>query len=74
MLATLGLVAREVREAAGRTQLDIGTAAGVSDAVVSNLELGLRYPRELDAVVASYESECGLESGVLWKLAAGRLP
>jgi transcriptional regulator with XRE-family HTH domain len=73
MLATLGLVAREAREAAGLTQERIAAAAGVSDAVVSNLELGYRYPERLDEVISAYESEIGLESGTLWKRAAEKL-
>jgi len=73
MLVTLGLVAREAREAAGLTQERIAAAAGVSDAVVSNLELGRRFPEQLEAVVLAYEAECGLSGGELWKRAAAKL-
>jgi transcriptional regulator with XRE-family HTH domain len=73
MLATLGLVAREAREAGDLTQEYIATAAGVSDAVISNLERGVRYPEKLDVVISSYEAELQLEPGTLWKRAAERL-
>lgn len=73
MLKVLGRVAREAREEAGLTQLDIATTARVSHVVVSNLERGERYPERLDEVISSYEQEIGLSAGELWKRAAGRL-
>lgn len=74
MLEQLGRVAREARLAAELKQLDIATAAGVSDSVVSNLELGIRYPERLDEVIAAYERECELAPGDLWRRAAAILP
>lgn len=70
MLRELARVVREARLAAGRTQIEIATAAGVSHAVISRLETAVRWPQEPDAVVASYERECGLRPGTLWRRAA----
>lgn len=69
MLKRLGRVAHEARLAAGRTQIDIAVVAGVSHAVVSRLETGERWPRDVDAMVEAYESECGLERDELWRRA-----
>lgn len=69
MLDRLGRVAREARLAAGRTQLDIATAAGVSNPVISRLEGGKRWPEDPDQVIEGYERECGLRQDELWKRA-----
>lgn len=73
MLDALAAVAREARIAAERTQLDIATAAGTDHTVISRFEGARNWPLNPDAIVSAYESECGLEPGVLWKLAAERL-
>ena len=67
-------MAREAREAAGLRQIDIAVAAGVSHAVVSNLERAVRWPRDPDQIVAAYETECGLERDELWRRAVAGLP
>lgn len=69
MLDQLGRVAREARLGAGRTQLDIATAARVSHAVISRLETGTRWPRDPDQVIAGYERECELAEDELWRRA-----
>lgn len=71
MLDQLGRVAREARLGAGRTQLDVATAAGVSHAVISRLETGKRWPRDPDQVIGGYERECELEVDELWRRAIG---
>jgi transcriptional regulator with XRE-family HTH domain len=73
MLKALGRVAREAREDAGLTQARIAAAAGVTDPVLSHLERGERWPERVEEIVASYEKECGLSEGELWKRAAARL-
>lgn len=69
MLQQLGQAARKARVAAGRTQLDIATAAGVSHAVISRLETGKRWPQDPDRVISGYEAECGLTPNQLWRQA-----
>jgi hypothetical protein len=71
MLDQLGRAAREARLRAGRTQLDIATAAGVSHAVISRLETGRRWPRDPDQVIGGYERECDLQTNELWQRAIG---
>jgi transcriptional regulator with XRE-family HTH domain len=71
MLDRLGRVAREARLAAGRTQLDIATAAGVSHAVISRLEGGKRWPEDPDRVIDGYAQECGVGADELWRRAVG---
>lgn len=66
MLDRLGRVAREARLAAGRTQITVATAAGVSHAVISRFETAKRWPRDPDRVVGAYERECGLATDELW--------
>jgi len=72
MLDQLGRVAREARLGAGRTQIAVATAAGVSHAVISRLENGRRWPQDPDQIVAAYENECGLETDELWRRAIGQ--
>lgn len=43
--ATLGILLREAREAAGATQLALGTALSVGESVISRWESGIRYPK-----------------------------
>lgn len=69
MLERLCRLAREAREAAGRTQLDIATAAGTSHAAVSRFEMGAMPGIGLEEMAAAYERECGLEEGELWRRA-----
>jgi Helix-turn-helix domain len=71
MLDQLGRVARDARLGAGRTQISVATAAGVSHAVISRLENARRWPRDPDQVVAAYERECELEADELWRRAIG---
>ena len=72
MLDQLGPGRREARLGAGRTQLDVATAAGVSHAVISRLETGTRWPRDPDQVIGGYERECGLLVDELWRRAMNR--
>lgn len=55
------------------TQGRIATAAGVTDPVISHLERGVRWPMRIEAIISSYEKECGLSEGELWRRAAGKL-
>lgn len=73
MLDQLGRTARQVREEAGVTQMTVATAAMVHEAVISNLERGVRYPERLDPVVEAYEDECSLKRGDLWRRAAAEI-
>ena len=73
MLKELGRVAREVREEAELRQVDIATPAGVDHAVISNFEIGIRFPERLDPVIDAYEEECGLSPGDLWRRAAAEI-
>lgn len=72
MLEQLAIEAKEARIAACRTQIEIATAAGVSHVVISNFERAVRWPRQLDSVIAAYERECGLAAGDLWRRGAAR--
>lgn len=69
MLQRLSRLAREARRAAGRTQLEIATAAGTSHASVSRFESGSLPAVGLESMTAAYERECGLEAGELWRRA-----
>jgi len=70
MSARLGRVALEARRAAGASLLDIATEAGVSQAVLSRFETGVRgWPRRLDDIIAAYERVLGLERDALWRAA-----
>jgi transcriptional regulator with XRE-family HTH domain len=69
MLERLGRAAREARQRKGCTQLDVASAAGVSNAVISRFETGIRWPQDPDAVTAAYETECGLKRFELWRRA-----
>jgi hypothetical protein len=73
MLQQLARVAREARLAAGLRQLDVATAAGVSHETISHLERAEGWPLDPDRIVRAYETECGLDPGTLWKLAAEKL-
>jgi transcriptional regulator with XRE-family HTH domain len=44
-MATLGSLLREAREAAGATQLALGTALSVGESAISRWESGIRYPK-----------------------------
>lgn len=50
-------------------QIDIATAAGVSQSVISRLERGKSWPQDPDVVVDAYESECGLPTNEIWERA-----
>lgn len=70
LLGPLGRVLREAREAAEATQLDIASRAGVSQQVVSRLELGERWPEiGPDRLIDAYATECGTNSLELWERA-----
>lgn len=69
MLDRLGQAARAARLEAGRTQLDIASAAGVSHAVISRLETGTRWPENPDRVIAGYAAECGVDEDAVWRAA-----
>jgi transcriptional regulator with XRE-family HTH domain len=71
MLQRLGRAAREAREAAGRTQLDIATAAKSNHASISRFERGEAWPRNIGRVIVAYEDECGLGRDELWRRAVG---
>lgn len=73
MLQHLSRTAREVREAAGATQIQIAVAAGVSEPTISNFERGVNYPERLDPVIETYEDRCGLARGDLWRAAAAKV-
>jgi transcriptional regulator with XRE-family HTH domain len=73
MLQELGRVARETREAAGVRQIEIASAAGVTEPVISNLERGIRFPEKLEKVVDGYEDRCRLKRGDLWRAAAAQI-
>lgn len=73
MLHQLGRVAREARLAAGRSQIEVATTAGVSHAVISRLESGGRWPRDPDRIVAAYAAECGVSERKIWGQAVENL-
>lgn len=60
---------RIARLDAGLRTLDLAQAAGVSEAVISRFERGLRWPVKFEAIVAAYENELGLERDELWRRA-----
>lgn len=49
--------------------IDIATAAGVSEATISLFERGTAWRKRTDEIVATYERECGLARGELWRRA-----
>jgi transcriptional regulator with XRE-family HTH domain len=69
VLEHLGRTCLLARETAGLRQIDIATAAGTDNGVVSRFESGERLPRDLDRLVAAYGSECGVEPYELWRQA-----
>lgn len=73
MLKELAIVAREAREAAGLSQIDIAVSAHVTDATISRFESGNRRPRGLEQIVRAYAVECGTTEQVLWGRALARL-
>lgn len=73
MLDALAAVAREARESAELTQLDIATAARTNHATISRFEGAKAWPLDPDRTISAYETECGFSAGELWKRAAARL-
>lgn len=73
MLAQLASVALDARRAAGRTQLDIATTAGVSHTTISRFERAQSWPLDPDRIVEAYADECGVDAAELWRAAAARL-
>lgn len=58
------------RHAAGREQLDVAQAAGVSEATISRWETrDRRCPEELEAIVDAYAAECSIPAYDLWTAA-----
>jgi len=72
VLDELREVCKDARLSARLRLIDIATAAGVSHEVVSSWEAGKRTPRDLERLVAAYESECELEPDELWRRALER--
>lgn len=73
MLEALGREASEARRERGVTQLDVATSARVSTAVVSRFENGLRWPEEVERVIAAYAQETGVRTDELWERGLKRL-
>jgi ribosome-binding protein aMBF1 (putative translation factor) len=65
----LGAVSRAARERAGLDQAAIATRFGTSIATISRHEAGLRWVKEVEALVEVYETMCGLPDGELWRRA-----
>lgn len=57
---------RTARLEAGIRQIEVSTAAGVTDTIVSRFEHGTGTPRNLDAVVVAYGQECDEDPFDLW--------
>lgn len=71
MAGRLGRVCRDAREEAGLRQLEIAMTAGVSGYTISMFEHGRGWKRDVEAIVAAYEKECGLPEDELWRRAIG---
>lgn len=69
MLCHLGSAARAARERTGLRQLDIATAAGMSEATVSRFEAGIRWPLDPDRLIDAYATETGIDAHALWRTA-----
>jgi transcriptional regulator with XRE-family HTH domain len=69
MAKRLGTAARQARERAGLTLMDIANRAGVSQSTVLNFEQGGRWVQRVDDIVDAYEHETGLEADELWRRA-----
>jgi transcriptional regulator with XRE-family HTH domain len=72
MAARLGAAAREGRETAGLSLLDIATTAGVSQTTIHRFELGDGWRRQTDQIVNAYARELGVDAEDLWKAALER--
>lgn len=69
LLASLAAAATGARRTAGRSQLDIANAAGVSHTTISRLERAASWPIDVDRIIAAYASECGVDELDLWHAA-----
>jgi transcriptional regulator with XRE-family HTH domain len=69
MSERLGREARQARENAGLTMMEIAVAAQVSQSTIHAFETGRGWRRQTDQLVATYEHELGLEEGELWRRA-----
>ena len=70
MLDHLGRACLSARRGAGLRQIDIATVAGVSHGAVSRFETpGGGHPRDVEALVTAYASECAVPALSLWELA-----
>lgn len=69
MLRPLSDAAKGARLAAGRTQLDIATAAGVNQMTISRFERAVSWPQNVDTIIEAYADECGVDATELWRRA-----
>lgn len=73
MLRPLAEAAKGARLAAGRKQIEIAVAAGVSHSVISRFERAKGWPLNPDRIVEAYAEECGVEPLAIWRDAVDRL-
>lgn len=71
MSERLGWEARQAREKAGLTMMELAVAAQVSQSTIHAFETGRGWRRQTDEIVAAYEQELGLDRDELWRRAIG---
>lgn len=67
VLDHLARTCRDARREAGREQLEVAQAGGVSEATISRWESrDRRCPEGLDAIIGAYAQECAIDAYDLW--------
>lgn len=66
MLFWLGHVCSARRLAEQRTQGNVAAGLGIDSATIGRFERCQRWPRDVDALVAAYGDDLGLDARILW--------
>lgn len=69
MLPFLSEALKAARVAAGRKQVHVAAALDRNQSTIHRFESGLGYPQDLDAVIAAYADDLGVDVLVLWEAA-----
>jgi transcriptional regulator with XRE-family HTH domain len=67
---SIGQAARAARTERGLKLVRVAAAANLSEATLGRFERGETWPQSIDAVLAAYESELGLEPRAILRRAA----
>lgn len=66
MLSALSHVCVEARRQAGRKRVHIAARVNLTEKTIERFEQSERWPRDIEAMVAAYAHEAGLEPVDLW--------